>query len=341
MELKTLTLPAPMTCTSGETKATTTNNYGGATTISTIQPEIIQTHILTRLDGPTLASVGTTSSELRALSSHNHLWDNACYSTWPSTNTPRVRHVISTFPNGSRSFFSDSYSTFSPSQNNFTSRINLDHMPDLISAVDIFHGQNLLFSKVVETETNTELFRFSPFRVDLVDKKDAVKIPVIKDTSHDFSEEMMLSWIIIDRVGRRAVNVSSKKAVSVQRNKISGEMEARFVTVVDGGEVGTASEVAVFNVVVTWGGVVGEEIQMKEVSLQIDDMEGMKLYGRDSLVIVKRALEGKRGKEKDKKVESYRKFVKEGQVKMEGRLDIVCVGLALLSFLCFLISSLC
>ncbi|OIV90382.1 hypothetical protein TanjilG_10682 [Lupinus angustifolius] len=331
-----------MPCTSGEPNATTTENYGGATTISTIQPEVIQTHILTRLDGPTLASVGTTSSELRALSSHNHLWDNACYSTWPSTNTPHVRHVISTFPNGSRSFFSDSYATFSPSRNNFTSGINLDRMPELISAVDIFHRENLIISKVVETETKTDSFRFSPFRVDLIHKKDAVKIPVSNDTCHDFSEEMTLSWIIIDRVGRRAVNVSSKKAVTVQRNKISGEMEARFVTVVDGGEVGTASAVAVFSVVVTWGEVLGGEISVREVSLQIEDMEGMNLYGRDSLVIMKRALEGKRGNGKDKREESYRKFVKkEGKLRKEGRLDNLGVGLAVLSFVCFLVCVFC
>ncbi|KAE9619582.1 hypothetical protein Lal_00049358 [Lupinus albus] len=338
--MKFKTLHTPMTCTSGEPKATTTENHGGATTFSIIQPEVIETHILTRLDGPTLASAGTTSSQLHALSSHHHLWDKACYSTWPSTNTPRVRDVISTFPNGSRSFFSDSYPTFSASQNNFTSPINLNDIPELISAVDIFHRENLIFSKVVETETNTDLFRFSPFRLDLIDKKDAVKIPVTSDTCHDFGEEMMLSWIIIDRVGRRAVNVSSKKAVTVQRNKINGEMEARFVTVVDGGEVGTSSEVALFSVVVTWGGVVGEEIQVREVSLQIEDMEGMNLYGKDSLVILKRALEGKRGKAKDKKEESDNKFVKEGEVRKEGRLDILFVGLALLSFVCFLVSFL-
>ncbi|KAJ1385770.1 F-box-like domain superfamily [Sesbania bispinosa] len=309
-----------------------------AATISAFHPDIIQTHILTRLDGLALASAASTCSQLRALSSHEHLWANACHSTWPSTSAPRVRHVISTFPRGSRSFFADSFPPSRPS----ASPINPDRTPELISAVDLFHRQRLVLSKVVETETVTGWFRCSPFRVDLLDPKDVVrtpvKYPVDEDTCRDLGEEMRLSWIVIDPAGGRAVNVSSWKPVSVQRHWLSGEVHVRFATVVRG-EKGTALEVALCSVAVTWGGVEGgKNMQVREVSLQVEDMDGKQLNGRESLVILKRALEGERNGNKEGGVEGYREFVKrkkereEGKVRAEARLDMLCVGLAALTF---------
>ncbi|XWS66622.1 hypothetical protein CRYUN_Cryun05aG0215800 [Craigia yunnanensis] len=87
----------------------TTVDQNTVEAISTIHPDIIETHILTRLDGPTLASASCASSHLRALTSQENLWTNICHSAWPSTTSPRIRHVISNFPNGSRSFFSDAF----------------------------------------------------------------------------------------------------------------------------------------------------------------------------------------------------------------------------------------
>lgn len=330
-----------MACSSVESKALITDECGGGATITAIHPDIIETHILTRLDGPALASAAATSSQLRALSSDEHLWANATHSTWPSTSSPRVRHVISTFPNGSRSFFSDSFPASSRPINN-GSRINLDRTPELISAVDLFHRQSLILSKVVETETETGWFRCSPFRLDVIDPEDAVrtpvKHPVTDDTCRELREELKLSWIVIDPARRRAVNVSSRKAVSVQRHWLSGELQARFATSVHGGEVGTASEVAMCSAVVT----LGEGLQVREVSLQIEDLDGLILNGRDSLVILQRALEGKRERVKDgSEGEGYREFVekkkewKEEKVRAEGRLDMICMGLAAVSFLGF------
>ncbi|KAK7345305.1 hypothetical protein VNO77_15906 [Canavalia gladiata] len=303
----------------------------GATTLSDIHPDIIESHILKRLDGPALASAASTSSQLRNLSWHEPLWAHACHSTWPSTFSPRVRHVISTFPNGPRSFFADS---FPSSRSSLTAPTDSDRTPELISSVDLFHDNRLLFSKVVETETETGWFRCSPFRIDLVDPKDVVrtevKYPVDEDTCRDLGEELRLSWIVIDPAARRAVNVSSGRAVSVRKHWLSGEVEVRFATVVDGGERGTAREVVLCSVVVTWGG----EMHVREVSLQMEDMDGMQMNGRDSLVILRRALEGERIKRKEDGGWGYREFVRrkkermEGKVRAEGRLDMLCVGLA-------------
>ncbi|XP_025634906.1 probable F-box protein At2g36090 [Arachis hypogaea] len=334
-----------MACTSGE--SSTAEQRSGAATISALHPDVIESHILTRLDGASLGSAAATCSQLHALSSSDHLWSRACRSMWPSSNSPRVSQVISTFPNASRSFFSDSFTASRPpvtaitnSSNGFT-KIQEAVTTEIISAVDLFYGEDLMLSKVIETETETGWFLCSPFRVDLLDPKEAVRTEVSyrDDTCHNMVERLRLSWIVIDPAAKRAVNVASRRAVSVRRHWLTGEVEARFPMVVSGGERGTAAEAAVCGAVVTWGVSDGGEMNVREVSLQIEDMDGTHLNGRDSLVILKRALEGKRVKANvEEEEKSYKEFMKEKEerkerkARVEGRLDMLCVGLATLAF---------
>ncbi|XP_057425845.1 probable F-box protein At2g36090 [Lotus japonicus] len=317
-----------MACISDEPKTE------AATTISAVHPDIIHANILTRLDGAALASAVSSCSQFRTLSFHEDLWSNACHSTWPSTSSPRVRQVISTFSGGSRSFFADSFPTFSTTT--ATDAAAPDQTPELISAVDIFHRDRLILSKVVETETVTGWFRGSPFRVDMLDSKDVVRTVCKDDTCRD----LRVSWIVNDPARKRAVNVSSGEAVCVEEHWLSGEVRSRFATVVTrkrGMAVALCSVV-----VVTWwrpGG--GEEV--REVSLQVEDMDGKLLNGRDSLVILMRVLEGerRRGKKEGFCSWSYREFVnmkkerEEEKVRAERRLDMLlclCVGLIALTF---------
>ncbi|OIW21394.1 hypothetical protein TanjilG_02561 [Lupinus angustifolius] len=307
----------------------TTENTGGATTISAVHQDIIETHILTRLDGPSLASAATTCSQLHALSSHDPLWSNICYSTWPSTNTPRVKNVISTFPHGYRSFFSDSFATASTAENPSS---NPDRTSELISTVDLFLREQPLLSKVVETETVTGWFRCWPFRVDLLDPKDSVQTPINypigDDTCHQIGEELRLSWIVIDPTRRRAVNVSSRSPVSVRRHWLTGEMEVLFTTVV---------ESAVCIMTVMCGGR-GGRMQVREVSMHMEDMDGKQLNGRDSLGILKIVLEGKRGRLKKEGKDEYVEFEKkkkerkEKKLRREKKLDMLCLVLVTVSF---------
>ncbi|KAG5043928.1 hypothetical protein JHK87_007843 [Glycine soja] len=331
-----------MACTDKTATVTDEASGGGATTIFAVHPDIIQTHILTCLDGRALASVASTCSQLHALADHEPLWENICHSTWPSTNSPRVRHVISTFPCASRSFFSDSFPSFAAREGS-----NIDRAPELISAVDIFHRRRVVLSRVVETETETESgwFRCSPFRIDVLDQKEAVatamEYPLSDGACEILGEDLRLSWIVVNPKGKRAVNVSSGTAVSVERHWLSGEVKVRFATVVDGGERGTPAEVALCSVTVTFG----NEMQVREACLQMEDMDGMFLNGRESLGILKRALEGKRGTLlKDGKEEGRSRYLefmnrkmerKEKKQRDERRLDMLCLALAVLSFAAF------
>ncbi|KAM0039315.1 putative F-box-like domain superfamily protein [Helianthus debilis subsp. tardiflorus] len=79
------------------------------TTLTTLSSDIIHTHILPRLDGPSLSATTTVSSHLHHLCSDDPLWADVTKSTWPSTTHPRVNTLISTFPSGHRSFFHDSF----------------------------------------------------------------------------------------------------------------------------------------------------------------------------------------------------------------------------------------
>ncbi|KAK4281695.1 hypothetical protein QN277_013157 [Acacia crassicarpa] len=314
------------------------------TTIAAVPEDIIRTHILTRLHGPALASVATASSQFYALSSDEHLWASVCRSTWPSTSSPFVARVISTFPYASRSFLSDSSTALLCTPQNV--RPDPDRTPLLISAVDLHYGQRLLFSEVLETETVSDWFRCSPFRLDLLDPKDVVKTPVQCPKGENAYGELRLSWIVIDPEGRRAMNLSSEKPVSVKRHWLSGEVQVRFATVL-AGDKGSASELALCWLVVTCGGTEGGEMQVREVSMEVEDMEGMHLNGRDSLVCMQRAMGGKRGKKnvgeeaEEEARKKYREFMgkkeerREKKVRAEGRLDMMCVALAAVSFAIF------
>lgn len=84
--------------------------------------------------------------------------------------------------------------------------------------------------------------------------------------------------------------------------------------------------------VVTCDGKEGGELQVKEVSLLMEDMDGKNLNGKDSLVILQQAMEvGERRKKRGEERERYQDYLKkkrerfEGKVRREKRLDMVCI----------------
>ncbi|CDY43750.1 BnaAnng07650D [Brassica napus] len=265
--------------------------------ISTVHHHIIESHILTRLDGPTLASVSCASSHLHELASNEILWSKLRRSTWPST--------AAFSDDDSRLFFSDAYSVLDTAG----SVSDPDRpFPELISAVDVHYRGKLILSRVVKTETTT----------------------AEDDTCRDLEQELTLSWIVIDPVGKRAANLSSHRAVSVRRNWLSGGVEAKFATVV--------GSVECVITVVTCG---EEEMHVKEVSLRVEKMEGTHLNGKDSLVILRSVMEGKRGNGRRREVELKRRHEEfmekrremiEKKMRVESVFDILTVAVGILGF---------
>ncbi|KAK3226929.1 hypothetical protein Dsin_006791 [Dipteronia sinensis] len=308
--------------------------------ISAVHSDIIETHILTRLDGPTLASTACVSSQLYSLITCDEtLWTNICHSTWPSTNTPRLSHVISTFEKGPRSFFSDSFTNPDPTATATAavateSASNHDSPSYLISAVDIYYRNKLMLSKIVETETVSGWYQCSPFRVDLLDPKDTVATripyPDTEEACQELAEDFTLSWILIDPTRRRAMNLSSNKPVSVQRHWLSGEVQVRFASMLSGGEQ--------CGIVITCG---RSQMHVREVSLQVEDTDGMHLSGKDSLVILQRALEGKRENNRRREEEGKRRYEhylemrrvrRERKLRTEWTLDMLFVAFGVFIF---------
>ncbi|KAL3716037.1 hypothetical protein ACJRO7_007757 [Eucalyptus globulus] len=331
-----------------------------ATAFSDIHHDLLQSHILTRLDGPALASASCVSSDLRALSSDDRLWADISRSAWPSINAPRVSRVVSTFPGGHRSFFADAYplpaeDPGSPSMAHPPPPPELHRRPsELISAVDIRYRGQLIFSKTAETETETGWFRCSPFRIDMLEPKEAVSTPLPfpspDDECGDLGDGLRLSWVLIDPEGRRAMNLSSAAPVSIQRHWLSGEVHARFVTVLSSGERGAAAERVACTIAVTCGGPRGGAMQVREVSVQAEDMEGTYLNGGDSLVILRRAMEARRGKKTREEEEGRRRYEdflerrrerKERRARAEGTLDALCVGFGSAALVVFWLFILC
>ncbi|KAK2640800.1 hypothetical protein Ddye_022563 [Dipteronia dyeriana] len=337
-------------CSTSSSTTTTADHGTGETTISAVHADIIQTHILTRLDGHTLAACACASSQLQVLSSEDKLWQKICTATWPSINDPRVSHLISTFPAGHRSFFSYSFPILDhrqPSKHSsdkYSSSLILT--TELISCVDIYYKDVLILSKTREMETVTGWFLCSPFRVDLLDPKESVSTPILHGGEEDdtwlkdLEENLSMSWILIDPERKRAVNLSSRRAVTVERHWLAGDVQARF-SLIMGGDQRSGMELVKWEVVVTCGGE--EELQVREVSLHVEDMEGRGLSGRDSLVILQEAVEKgkrKRGIVNEGKVR-YLEFVERKRelkfmkLRREKVLDMACLALGITIFLSF------
>ncbi|KAK8661191.1 hypothetical protein V6N13_052089 [Hibiscus sabdariffa] len=321
---------------------------GGSASIFALHPDVFQSHILARLDGPSLASLTCVSSQLHALSTEEHLWRNICSSTWPSVNHPRVQQTISTFSSGHRSFFSDSH----PFPDPRPLKLDVDSraLPtELIFAVDVYYQNEIIYSKVEEIDTSSSWFLSSLFRVDVLDPKDSASTPVKyigggggggdETWLKHMEENLRLSWIVIDPVQKRAVNMSSRRAVSVQRHWLTGDVQVRFGTVVAGVEQGgCAREWVECAVVVTCCGKEGGEMQVREVSMVMEDMEGKGLNGKDSLVILGGiAGEGRRkeGKENYEEFRERKRQRKEEKQRQEKWLDLACITIGVAGFLTF------
>ncbi|KAJ0810090.1 putative F-box-like domain superfamily protein [Helianthus annuus] len=309
-----------------------------------IHDDIFQTHILTKLDGQTLAAAGCTSSKLHSLCSDQHLWSDICHATWPSTADPLLTTTISAFSSGHRSFFSDAFT--SPTRRLTTATRRPTN--EIISAVDLRYAGELIFSKVESTKTvPSDWFQTSPFRVDLLEPKEVVLSGVkFSGTGDDqvmlseLENSMMLSWIVIDPTRNRAVNLSSGKPVLVQRNWLTNGIELTFAVVVSVKD----DDCVTCNVQVTCGVNEGRgELTVRGVSLTVLNVYGKCLSGKDSMVILQGIMVGERrrrggGEEERERYREYMRMRRERNERMERRerrLDMACVASGVAIFVAF------
>ncbi|PKA65392.1 F-box protein [Apostasia shenzhenica] len=295
-----------------EASVIASEGYGGSTTIDDLHPDVL-TRALRLLDGPSLAAACCASSHLRFLSCQSELWLHHCLSTWPSLRHPRLLPLLSASPSN---FFSDVF-PFPFSGEPDESGEEGDLPGELISSVDLYHRGIPFFSRVIETDTSSDWFRGSPFRID---------------------EELTMSWILIDPSRGRAVNASSRRAVAVERQWYTGETKVRFAM------VASPARGWMISPVVTFREGTG---RVREVGLTVEDMDGACVSGREGLQAVKEAMgmqrKGRgRGEEEDEAKERYVEFLgrrrwrKERMARREGMVDFFCTTVGAAVFLAFL-----
>ncbi|PWA63029.1 hypothetical protein CTI12_AA358320 [Artemisia annua] len=130
---------------------------------------------------------------------------------------------------------------------------------------------------------------------------------------------------------KRAVNLSSMKPVSVQRNWLTTDIELTFAIVIK-----HDNEYINCNILVTCGVKQGgDEVNVSGVSLTILDMDGKCLNGKDSMVILqglitaaKRQCNGGEGRSRARYDEyiQRRRERNEKTERRERRLDMACVA---------------
>ncbi|KAK7312663.1 hypothetical protein VNO77_36704 [Canavalia gladiata] len=317
------------------------------TTFNVLPPEIIYTHILSRLDGVTLVSVASVSSFMYRLCIEEDLWHKICNTMWPSLLDPTARRVISTFPGGYRSVYSDVF----PFLHHFSPLPRRPSSPpsELISAIDIYYKGNPILSRVKRTETNKNWFLSSSLWMDVLEPDEFVPTPVkfvCKDEEwmNDLEENLNLSWIVMDPNQKRAANVSSWRAVSVARHWLTREVEVVYAAMM-AGERQTATEMVQCVVKVTCCGKVGAELHVREVNLVMEDTEGRHVSGNEGMKILQRAMQdGKRkrvefdgvgAKERFQKFSCLMKERRESKHRREKARDVVSTLLAFIALLLF------
>lgn len=303
-----------------------------AAALTELHDDILETHILAKLDPQSLFTTSCVSSELHDICTGENLWKQICKSIWPSVNNPRLAEVIASFPAGHRSFFSDSFPTlhhkfFTDGHRKTT---------ELVSAVDIHYQNNPLFTKVVALDTDSAAFLDAPFSVDLL-SDEAVKLPGKFDTEDEnflarLGRDLKLSWIVIDTSGRMAANVSSLRPVLVRQHWVTGDIKVRYVKVLAGGRKGKSREMVQCKIEVECvRRVENGELHVGQVSFKMEDLDKSCLSGRDGLVILQDALEsGERRQGRDgEEREMYDKYLvkrkerREKLQKIERRLEMV------------------
>ncbi|XP_073138776.1 F-box protein At2g27310-like [Henckelia pumila] len=285
-----------------------------------IPHDIFQTHIIHRLDGATLASASCTSTQFHALCSEDQLWRNICNSTWPSTTHPRVVSAISAFPSAHRSLYLDAFPSMHHQLPETTTL--LSGTSELISAVDIYYKDEVIYSKVLATETAGDWFLDHQLILNLLTVPTPLQIHGNGKTCVSLAKKhLRVSWIVIDPNNKRALNVASQKAVRCWIEQWNGRSTIRLryskVAAVSRGNL------------VQWAVLVTcsrreetEEVDVKEVQMYMVSRVGNILSGREGLRILQAAMEGRR-RTSDWRMEKSHYNIFSDEKIYEGKMDLV------------------
>ncbi|GAB2266518.1 hypothetical protein Dimus_001522 [Dionaea muscipula] len=242
---------------------------------------------------------------------------------------------------------------------------------DFISVVDARYKDRIIFSKVVwgfsDSDGLNRWFYNSPFRIDLIGNlflnepigevilSVSDGLPPVQSVENEKKEGKLckelldgirLSWIVVNRRVKQAANFSSWIPLGVQRHwPMDKDFLVRF------GSVLPAKDIIPFQVVEC---ILVLKFQMLEdndsgyihlkltqLSMQLEDMEGAHINGRNSLMVLKEALSCRRSKNYSQVLESWNLYsrvrteIKEEKMRNESRIDRLCILSGIAAFITF------
>ncbi|KAM7254038.1 hypothetical protein ACFE04_031720 [Oxalis oulophora] len=238
---------------------------------------------------------------------------------------------------------------------------------DFVSIVDIRYKDKTICSKVLwgipDANGFNAWFYSCPFRIDLAGlfDNDEEKItlsvsdglpPIIsmeterKDGKvwQELCDGLRLSWIVVNRKVKQAANLASWSPLGGQRHwPTDNDFVIRFGSVLPAKDILPCQVVECILLMKFRVEEVGAQTTLKfaELSMQLEDMDGAHVNGRNSLLILKEALSCNRSKNYSEVLESchlYSKVqseLKEEKLRSENRLDTLCILSGIAAFITF------
>ncbi|CAJ2663306.1 F-box protein at2g27310-like protein [Trifolium pratense] len=289
---------------------------------SMLPPDIILTHILPRLDGETLTALSAVSSEFFHMickDNNSRLWVNVCISTWPSllSHTWVGFHgmIISDFPGGCRSFFSDAFPSLHHRNNppppppppKFPSVADFAYVFDVFLQGERERERELLCANIgsqsikIGTCGATRSFRF----VDSCDLWNILNfIPVKKDGCEEYlKEKLRFSCVLISSLyseisSRSTIKHAGSlfrpccKPVSVTTN--NGSVVAVYETLLPMAgvwEYFTEMVKCEVKVKCEWKNEEEDKFYVRRIKIRMEDMDGIVVNENQAAIILMNAIE--------------------------------------------------
>ncbi|KAL2652305.1 hypothetical protein R1flu_020433 [Riccia fluitans] len=241
---------------------------------------------------------------------------------------------------------------------------------NLVSFVDVVYGEKCIFSKTIHGIPGAEdflgWFSSCPFRIDLLrspeEEDERGQAPVLithglpsivsvdrerKDGKFwkALWDNVRVSWIMINKKTKEMANLSSWKPLGGLRHwPCGGDFLIRF------GSVLPARRSCLCNIVIKCrlsdsdvGETVNSKLRLTELSMQLEDMGGAHVNGKESLAILHTALGCPRSSLHTDVLTSYHQYLKaqselkERKTRQEVRLDTAAVvsGIGIFMFICY------
>ncbi|KAH9317524.1 hypothetical protein KI387_019293 [Taxus chinensis] len=314
--------------------------------MSILNSDIIA-EILKRVDGSTLATTACSSSAFKSIAFQEWLWENLCSSLWPSTQKSEIKQLISSL-GGFRKFYGYCFPLLSVCckhpvidcnedyHENFNGEgVDLDAVPvsssDLVSLLDIHFNNKTIYSKVISADDlghfhckSCSIFPLFPFLTDHLCNCDG-NIPSISindmerekdvDSRKTFLLDMMrLSWIVINKRTKRAVNLSSWRPLQARKSYwgCDNDFTVRFGSILPGDRNTLSLELIASNIVVSCR-VRGDQtmnLQINEISMQLEDVVGNQVNESEGHLAIERAMKWeRRSKEQEHIIQACRQVL--------------------------------